>query len=597
VVSRRAALTAVCITALLLLALRARPSRADEPSSRETPPTEERLRQAKELFRQGNVLRESGDYVRALDFYRRSRALVESVPNTLNAALCLARLGRYDEAFELYDELLSRFSGELGDADRKSILSASESVLRRLGKLDVSANVDGALIIDGRPRGKLPLPGPVPVLQGEHLVRVMKDGYQTFEAKVVVRAGDAKALDAKLEPLVAWGKLRVDDTGLVGADLFVDGGLVGKLPWEGTLTPGAHVYVVRRGDVGSAPARAIVVQSQTVLVGVDPKPLGPEMDIAIEPPTADLFLGAVPLGHGGWHGRLPIGRHRIEAREAGYQSAVTTVTVTPESAGDVVVRLHVDPEHPRWGSRRGGHLWMEASAGPAIAATIAPGAADDCDSSTCERGAALGAFTALRAGYELPIGLSTELRLGMVAVHEPLIRTVDSHFGRFGRSAEVAYRYVDDVRMAGPFASAGIGYRRRLAHLFSLGGSVHLGAAFATTRDWVTADATTRGRTAVAEVEGSGAAVTSAAFFVMPEAEARIGSERVQMGIGLGAALFLLNGPTYPLGETRVRGGSCDRTAAALAVECAPGVRHLAGGRAYGPFALWVPSVGVRHVF
>src|SRR5262245_1540489 len=81
---------------------------AERASAQPSPATDatasaacERLAEAKRWFRQGNALREAGDYERALEFYQRSRALVASAPNTINAAFCLDRLGRYDEALEL----------------------------------------------------------------------------------------------------------------------------------------------------------------------------------------------------------------------------------------------------------------------------------------------------------------------------------------------------------------------------------------------------------------------------------------------------------------------------------------------------------------
>src|SRR6185503_18456536 len=99
------------VIALLVLATRSGfASAPDEPAgsapalSRDE---SQRLEQAKELFRQGNELRKVGDFQRALDFYRRSRRLVPSVPNTLNAAFCLQQLGRYDEALQLYENLLT----------------------------------------------------------------------------------------------------------------------------------------------------------------------------------------------------------------------------------------------------------------------------------------------------------------------------------------------------------------------------------------------------------------------------------------------------------------------------------------------------------
>jgi tetratricopeptide (TPR) repeat protein len=78
-----------------------------------------RLEEAKELFRRGVTLLTAGDTERALESFLGSRALVPSGKNTANAAICLERLGRYDEALEMYEEVLARFSKDLDDEDSR----------------------------------------------------------------------------------------------------------------------------------------------------------------------------------------------------------------------------------------------------------------------------------------------------------------------------------------------------------------------------------------------------------------------------------------------------------------------------------------------
>jgi tetratricopeptide (TPR) repeat protein len=92
-----------------------------QPAEREPAPvaaktetaSDSALEQAKALFHKGNLLRKTGDCQRALELYLQSRALVPSVPNTLNAAFCLNQLGRFDEALETYETALLEFESEL----------------------------------------------------------------------------------------------------------------------------------------------------------------------------------------------------------------------------------------------------------------------------------------------------------------------------------------------------------------------------------------------------------------------------------------------------------------------------------------------------
>jgi tetratricopeptide (TPR) repeat protein len=156
--------------------------------------------EAQRLFHEGNALRNAGDLEQALARYLASRRLVGALPNTWNAAICLAELGRHDEALELYEELLVRFAHDLGEPDRTEVRRQIARLLPLLGRLDVHANVDAALAIDGRARGSLPSAAPIRVLPGRHHVVVRRAGYQPFEVIVGVRAGERLSVQAVLRP-------------------------------------------------------------------------------------------------------------------------------------------------------------------------------------------------------------------------------------------------------------------------------------------------------------------------------------------------------------------------------------------------------------
>lgn len=159
------------------------------------------LEQAKELFRQGVTLLDAGDTERALEYFLRSRELVPSGKNTVNAAICMERLGRYDEALELYEEVVLRFARDLDEQDRSNLTPVMQSLRARIGYLDLSANVEGLVTIGGRPRGRLPLRTALRVLPGSPRLRITQDGYRPFESELEIHSGETQRLDARLEPL------------------------------------------------------------------------------------------------------------------------------------------------------------------------------------------------------------------------------------------------------------------------------------------------------------------------------------------------------------------------------------------------------------
>jgi hypothetical protein len=561
------------------------------------------LDRAKDLFRQGNELRKAGDCARALAFYLESRNLVPSVANTTNSAVCMAELGKDDEALEMYEELLVSFRADLTDDESRALTAAMADLRDKLGRLDVSSNVQGLLVVDGRPRGQLPLGTPVPVKPGPHVVRVIKEGYETFEQAVTAVARATVAVDAKLTAFAHAGRLRVETTEAedAGADVSIDGALIGHAPWEGTLAPGAHVLVVRRETRGSGPLRAVVVEDQTVLVRSGLARLGPEFRLAVEPSSASLSIDGVVVGTGEWRDALPMGRHTFEARADAYLPGKTVVQVTESPLDTVTMRLAIDPSHARWNERRSGHGWLELSGAFAIASGLASSAEASCDRVGCSgQGAALGVVLAGRVGYELPSGLDLYLGVGYVALRTTLSRSIDASFGSTAAGgavtrAPITYDLHDTVDFSGPFASAGVGYAIPVGKTFEVGARGELGAVLASGSDAVTGTIRGGGRTLDLAIENSGNPAHAAAPFVMPEVHLRARFGRFYGGAGVGLAILFLSGPTLETGAAAPKNFDC--AAHVGAADCAPASTFLQGERAFGPAVVFLPTLDVGTTF
>ncbi|EYF01170.1 Hypothetical protein CAP_8593 [Chondromyces apiculatus DSM 436] len=158
-----------------------------------------RLDEAKTLFRRGNVLLEAGDEEGALDHFLRSRELVPSYQNTRNAASCLDKLGRFDEALEMYEALIAGFRDQLSETDRAQLAARMADISRRTGRLVIPSKIDGEVFVDGRPRGRLPLERPLRLLTGWRRLRVISEGHLPYETIVDVRHGIDMSVEARLE--------------------------------------------------------------------------------------------------------------------------------------------------------------------------------------------------------------------------------------------------------------------------------------------------------------------------------------------------------------------------------------------------------------
>ena len=575
---------------------------AQQPEPPVAPPAidEAKLAEAKQLFLQGNELRKTGDFERALSYYLKSRALVRSVPNTLNAAICLDQIGRYDEALELYEELLTEMRAELTAEDTAAIGQSMTQLRGRVGSVDVQADAAGAsLVIDGRPRGTLPLLAPVRVLPGDHVVLVMKEGFRTFETSVTVAVGATARVEARLEALAVAGRMRVDDAALTGAEVFVDGARVGEVPWQGTLEPGEHYYFLRRGDEGSAPAPVVIVKGQTALASTALEPLGPELRVLLTPPTAELRLGDVTLGKGRWQGRLPIGKHELEAREEGYVDARQTLEVAAGMAGQVDLALVVDADHPRWAAGDTGSGFVEAMGAFAFGPGFASGAEGSCgsDDITCSSDPfALGFLAGARGGYEFPFHLAIEIAAGYVRATKTVGR---SHDTVFPPGTPIRYDLEDALRIHGPYALLGLGYRYPIDDIFELRAHALFGALFTFARDSISGEVTASGVTAPTKLDSAPANVNGVDLAILPELHvgARFGGLGVSVGVA--AAIFVLKGPVNPDPGLRADGvvSPAICSGSTQPPQCAAALARIDGERAYGPFVLVLPGVNVGYLF
>lgn len=144
------------------------------------------LSRAKDLFQQGVARLEAGDVEGALELFMASRAARPSYSNSVNAALCLERLDRSDEALDLFEEVLARFGAELDPPDREALPPKIEALRGKVGTLSLEGPAGTQIFVDESARGTLPLTDPLRLKAGEHRVRFEKEGLVPHELPVFV---------------------------------------------------------------------------------------------------------------------------------------------------------------------------------------------------------------------------------------------------------------------------------------------------------------------------------------------------------------------------------------------------------------------------
>ena len=585
--SWRALAWAIGVVCLLLVGARTAHAEPD--------PASDDLAKAKELFQQGNELRNAGDCERALERFAASRALVPSVPNILNSAYCLNSLGRADEALDDYALLLTDFEKDLQPEEIEQLGQAMAALREKLGGIQVVANVaDATLIVDGKPRGKLPRVTPVRVLPGEHRIMVLKEGYQSTDATAHVDVGRVSEVKATLTPLAIAGRVRIDAAELTGADIVIDGAPIARAPWEGVLAKGVHWYALSRGDQGSPPSRLVVVDGQTAVVSATLRPLGPVVDVVTSPAEARLTVGDVDVGVGRFRARLPRGSVELSARAEGYVTTRQSVVVGESSPRAVTLRLPIDADHPRWRvNAKPLHWFLELGGGPGFGSGFASDAERSCDGkAVCtHESIVIGGQVELRGGLRLPSGLSFALGVGYLGARKSLSRRIDTRFA----STDVRYDYDDRLSTFGPFAALGIGFTLPVG-IVEPRASLFGGVLYASSRDDIAVSASAGQTRADARVENAGRPTHGADVFVRPELGVGLRAGPLRFGIDVGASVFLLSGPRNEHGNTIVA-GSEGCAASPGSVVCAPFQTEVAQERIYRTFVMVSPTASVGYVF
>ena len=380
----------------------------------EAPP--DRRGEALARFEKGNALFKVGALPAALAEFLESRRLLPTKSATSNAALCLTRLQRFDEALDMYESLLRDFSG-LPD-DMKAEAQRELVRLRGLvGTVDVTgAEIGAAIAVDGQSRGDYPPVAPLRVAAGSHVVRVYKEGFEPFAARVDVAGGETARVTARLRALEQPGRLRVAEQSGRKLDVIVDGNVVGRTPWEGPVSAGDHTVLLRgEGTLGTQPASAPVRLGQLTPLTLAAEELGGSVRIEPTPAGASVAIDSVTVGRGLWEGRLRAGPHRIEVVAEGFLAAKAEVSLRRDEREVVRLALDRDLSAPMW--RKPNRFTLEIGAAVPLSPSLGGDVAGGCGAG-CSRSLGAGGILAFHGGYELGIGLGFGVMAGYLGVRQ-----------------------------------------------------------------------------------------------------------------------------------------------------------------------------------
>lgn len=432
-------------------------SAAPEPGVQVDAAADAKRDEARQHFEKGIALFEEESWDPALAEFLRSREVFATRAATKNAALCLRKLDRFDEALDLFQALLREFPN-LPSEDRALAESAIKSLSALVGGIDVRASESGAVIVvDGRERGTVPSP-PVRVNAGTHLVRLSREGFLPFETQVKVAGAQTVVVQAKLAPLTRGGRLKIAEQSGKAADVLVDNVVVGKTPWEGSLPAGSHMVLLRAPDgLGTQPVAAPVRLNEVTALTLTLEELSARLRIEPTPAGSDVALDGIAIGRGVWEGPVRVGPHRVEVASEGFLPVTRDPSLARGAREVVAVSLERDPTSAAFRKQNPPHFVFEATGAFLVSPTLGGDVLEGC-SGDCSKSLATGALAAIHGGYELSSGLSFWLQGGYLSMSQSVEnRTLTlTPRGLAPFEAEAS----DDLRLSGALIGAGAGLSR-----------------------------------------------------------------------------------------------------------------------------------------
>jgi hypothetical protein len=389
---------------------------APAPAPRPPPATEDARAEARASFDSGVGHFDRSEWSAALADFLRSRALFPTKAATKNAAVCFRREGRFDEALETFEALLREFP-DLAPGDRAFAEKESAELRVAIGSIEIAGAEPGAaVVIDGRARGSYPTSAPLRVAAGSHVVRVYKEGFGPFEARVDVAGRQSALVEAHLSPLTQAGRLSVTENGGRALDVVIDNVVVGKTPWEGAIAVGLHAVVLRgEGDLGTQPATTTVRLGDVTTLALAAEPLTSTLRIVPVPAGANVSIDAVVVGQGVWEGKLREGEHVVEVIAEGFLLTRRVVRLTKSERTAETVVLERDPSSPLWRAAHPARVFVELDVGPAVGLAFGGDVRGAC-SGGCSAAVPIGLAATAHAGYELSSGITLGLDAGYLVV-------------------------------------------------------------------------------------------------------------------------------------------------------------------------------------
>ncbi len=320
----------VAASALALCALAATGARADSIAD-----------EADFRFHRGATLYRQGDVEEALGEFLASNRLVHNRNVVYNIARSFEQLGRFNEAYRFYTELLT---DDLPEAERKEIAAGLKRLSPQLALLKVETTPPGATVYVDRTdlggRGQTPVTLALPA--GKIDVMVELAGYQPAQTNTVLQVGKTITVRPPLERI--YGGIVV--TGAPPRfELWLDAAREPLLTGNGAarVIPGRHTLTLEATGYAGQQLMVQVQPDEMAPVRFSLAPLPPPSGAMVVKSNLDGALVRIDGREAGFTpsviDNIPAGRHEVQILSEGREPVVQQLEIRQNERSFVDARL------------------------------------------------------------------------------------------------------------------------------------------------------------------------------------------------------------------------------------------------------------------
>jgi PEGA domain len=225
------------------------PSAAASPAPPPTaPPSPAAKTEARERFNQGLRLFETGENAAALAEFKRAYDLIPNVMVLYNMAFVYAAMNRPVEAADALDKVLAPDAPPLGAAQKQKAQRVRDEQTARIAQILVVTNQPATIEIDGVEVGHTPLPRPLRVSSGTHVLSAVAPGTVPSRRELTLAGQVTETVTLTLQPTESGAAHLVLTVSVPGADVLINDKPVGRTPLSASVAvpPGLTRVEARR---------------------------------------------------------------------------------------------------------------------------------------------------------------------------------------------------------------------------------------------------------------------------------------------------------------------------------------------------------------